>query len=780
MAVSAEIRRRAARLRREIVDHDHRYYILSSPVISDEQYDQLLSELKSIEAEHPDLVTSSSPTQRVGGSIARGFREVSHRTPMLSIESLFTRDEVVDFDTRLRRELQQDQIEYVCELKFDGLAINLTYEDGQLLSAALRGNGYAGEDVLKNVRHVSTIPARLSGDKMPRVAEIRGEIVMRRSTFESFRQEGLQVPTRTKWVNPRNAVSGQMRQLKPDANVLSELLFCAYGVGFLDLVDAPTTQHDLLKWLTVLGFSVAPERVTVTGVDGVLEFHADIEANRSAFDFDIDGVVAKINSRPDQERLGVSARDVKWAAAYKFRAETKPTLLRRIDLQIGRTGVVTPVARLEPVFVGQAMVSNATLHNESEILRKGIFANDVVLVRRAGDVIPEIVEVYEPGPRRDEDRFEMPSRCPLCNSPLLREEDQKAYRCTGVFVCPEQIKGAVLHFVSRNAMNIENVGEGLVESLVTEYGMKDVSDLYDIPRLVLSNLKTLERFSPLEDHATLGLPKSPLWSRLFPQSDHPLFSSHIDIAAAIEVFETKGLADVDVAVLLISLLPKSPLTGSTSRRRTRIGEADAYRLFQQINDSKRPSLSKFLYAMGVRLVGEEIAKKFAIRFVTWEALEAQDWPKLAKKKADLLKENSSRRRKGEVLLDDDVAGLGAEMLASIGYFFLSPERRGIVSRLRSLGVEIQPEEVARPSSSRTLFGKTFLFTGTLSGMTREQAADRVMFLGGAVVGSVSKRLDFLVVGDKPGGKLQRANELGVKILSEAEFCELTREGGGDA
>ena len=671
---------RVARLRQQIADYDYWYYVKDAPLVPDAEYDKLFRELQSLEGRHPELQSRESPTQRVGGRPLEMFKPVRHVVPMLSIrtETDISDQGAVAFDARVRRELGLDgdaPIEYACELKFDGLAINLRYEEGVLIQAATRGDGEVGEDVTQNVRHaIRQIPLTLEGSP-PDILEVRGEIYMRRYDFEKYNaaQRELGLPT---LVNPRNGAAGSIRQLDPALAARRPLKFFAYGLGEVQGWK-PQTHQELLDQLEAWGLPVNDMRRVVKGALGLVEFHRHIESMRDQLPFDIDGVVYKVNSIALQESLGFVSREPRWACAHKFPAEEQVTIVRGIDIQVGRTGKLTPVAKLEPVFVGGTTVSNATLHNEDETRRKDVRIGDRVIVRRAGDVIPEVVGVVqEAGERREEGRFDLykwlDGKCPVCGSHIVREEGEADWRCTGGLFCAAQRKQALLHFASRRAMNIDGLGDKLVEQLVDAHLVDTPADLYDQRKLNHETLSGLER----------------------------------------------------------------------------MGEKSAHNLLAAIDKSRKPTLARFIFALGIRNVGEATAKDLARHFGKLENLMHADMEKL-----------QQVRDVGPVVAQSIAAFFSEKHNVEVIEALLDPHRGGVVAL----------ESEAR--TARPLSGKTFVLTGTL-GMSRDIAKERLESLGAKVAGSVSKKTDYLVAGMDSGSKLERARELNIAVLDEREFLSL--------
>ena len=666
MPAPREVAERVRLLRREIERHNHLYYVLDAPEVSDAEWDAMFAELAALEAAHPDLVTPDSPTQRVGARPAEGFAEVTHRVPMLSLANAFADEDVAAFDRRCREILDAPAIDYSCELKFDGLAVSLAYEDGVFVRGATRGDGETGEDVTANLRTVKAIPLRLRSDAPPGLLEIRGEVLMLRRDFEAYNERARAAGEKV-LVNPRNGAAGGLRQLDPALTARRRLSFFAYGIGAHEGWSVPPTHAGLLDALAGLGFPVARERRVATGEAGLLAYYRDIGAKRESLPCDIDGVVYKVNSLAQQAALGFVARAPRWAVAHKFPAEEATTELLDIGIQVGRTGAITPVARLAPVFVGGTTVSNATLHNEDEIRRKEVWRRDTVVVRRAGDVIPEVARVAKPGPREEADRFVMPAACPECGSAIARLEGESVARCTGGLFCPAQRKAALLHFASRRAMDIEGVGDKLVDQLVDGGLVANPADLY---RLDLARLAALERMGG---------------------------KSAANVLAAIE-------------------------------------------------RSKDATLGRFVYALGIRHVGEVTAKDLARHFGALDALMAADAEALAQA--------------------PDVGPVVAE---SVARFFAQPHNREVIAQLRAAGVRWAEGEPARAATAGAFAGKIVVLTGTLSALSRDEARERIEAAGGRVTGSVSKKTDFVVAGSDAGSKLERARELGIEVLDEARF-----------
>ncbi|ENO90283.1 NAD-dependent DNA ligase LigA [Thauera linaloolentis] len=673
---SAAQQQRAQALREEIARHDHAYYVLDEPTIPDAEYDRLFHELQALEDGHPELCTPDSPTRRVGGKPLAQFPPIRHRVPMLSIrtETDTGASGAQTFDARIRRELGLEEgdaeVEYVAELKFDGLAISLRYEHGVLAQAATRGDGETGEDVSSNVRTMRAVPLRLRGDA-PAVLEVRGEVYMRRDDFEALNRRQADAGEKT-FVNPRNAAAGSIRQLDPSIAARRPLSFFAYGLGETEGWAVPATHAGVLDAIAAFGLPVCEHRARVHGADGLAAFHARIAELRDTLPFDIDGVVYKVNSLELQRQLGFVTREPRWAVAHKYPAQEAVTLLRDIEVQVGRTGALTPVARLEPVFVGGVTVTNATLHNQDEIDRKDVRIGDWVVVRRAGDVIPEVVAPVVERRQGELARFDLLARfpaCPVCGSHVVRGEDEVVARCTGGLFCPAQRKQALLHFAGRRAMDIEGLGDKLVEQLVDAAIVKTPVDIYRLGILALANLE-------------------------------------------------------------------------------RMGEKSAQNLLAAIDKSRSTTLARFIFALGIRNVGEATARDLARYFGTLDSVMDAD--------ADALQQ---------------VPDVGPIVARSIVAFFGEPHNREVIEQLRAAGVHWPEGEPLRPAAGG-LAGQTFVLTGTLPTLTRDEAKALIEARGGKVAGSVSKKTTWLVAGAEAGSKLVKAQALGVDILDEDGLRDL--------
>jgi DNA ligase (NAD+) len=663
-----------ARDLRLAIDHaSHAYYVLDAPVMPDAEFDRLFGRLQALEAEHPELRTPDSPTQRIGGAPRSDLPEVRHRVPMLSIrtETDAGPTGARAFDSRIRRELRlapdDPPVEYAVELKFDGLAVSLRFERGVLVRAATRGDGEVGEDVTPNVRTVRSVPLRLAGTDAP-VLEVRGEVFMRRDEFERLNERRREAGEKV-FVNPRNAAAGFLRQLDSRVTASRNLSFFCHGLGDVEGWDVPATHSGVLDALAVMGLPVSPDRAVARGADELVAFHAAVAARRDRLPFDIDGVVYKVNALQVQKALGYVSREPRWAVAHKYPPQEEVTQVLGIDVQVGRTGKITPVARLAPVFVGGVTVSNATLHNEEYIRTLDLMIGDTVTVRRAGDVIPQVVAVLPQRRPADARTFAMPAACPVCGSGVARDPEEKDLRCTGGLFCPAQRKQALLHFAGRRALDIEGLGDRLVEQLVDAGLVRTTADLF---RLDLATLQTMERMGP----------------------------------------------------------------------------RSAANVLQALERARHTTLDRFIFALGIRHVGESTARDLARHF---GALE----PLMAATEAELL----------------EVPDVGPVVASSVARFFAEPHNREVIAQLRSAGVEWSEGPPQRVPAGR-LAGKTLVLTGTLPNWSRDKAKGLIEAAGGKVAGSVSARTDYVVAGAEAGSKLDKARSLGLAVIDEAGLQRL--------
>lgn len=674
MAATAE--KRIEELREQIRYHNHRYHVLDDPEVPDAEYDRLIRELRSLEEAHPSLVTPDSPTQRVGDTPVSAFGTVEHRLPMLSLQNAFGEEELRDFHRRIVERLDLGEsaadLEYAAEPKLDGAAVSIVYESGRLAWAATRGDGTTGEDITHNVRTIESIPLTLRGQGYPDLLEVRGEVFMPKAGFEAYNRRAAESGEKT-FVNPRNAAAGSLRQLDPRLTAARPLDMYAYTVGIVEGGDLPDTHSETLLKLGEWGLKTCPDRDVVAGVEGCLAYYERIGDRRNALPYEIDGVVYKVNSLRLQRDLGFVSQAPRWAIAHKFPAQEEMTVVNGVEFQVGRTGALTPVARLEPVFVGGVTVSNATLHNIDELNRKDVRPGDTVIIRRAGDVIPEVVSVVKSRRRRGARRVRLPDRCPVCDSRVVREEDEAVARCTGGLFCSAQRIEALKHFVSRKAMDVDGLGAKLIEQLVALDRVKTPADLFS---LTADELLELER----------------------------------------------------------------------------MGEKSVENLLGAIDRARSTTLPRFLFALGIRDVGEATAHSLARHFGGFDALSTANAEEL-----------------------QTVPDVGPVVARRIVEFFAEPHNTAVIAELRARGVqwpETAPAEA--PPEAGPLSGMTVVLTGTLASMTRDEAKQKIIDIGGKVTGSVSKRTKYVVHGDKAGSKLSKAKELGVETLDEAAFLELLK------
>ena len=666
-------------LRNLIRHHEYCYYVLDAPEIPDSEYDKLIKQLQKIEQQYPNLITTDSPTQRVGGAPLAQFASIKHELPMLSLDNVFDESSFIAFNKRVKDRLhlnENEQVEYCCELKLDGLAVSILYENGKFSKAATRGDGTTGEDITANVRTIKTIPLVLTGENIPARLEVRGEVFM---THKGFAKLNADAEKRNEKVfaNPRNAAAGSLRQLDPKITARRPLSFYCYGVGIIEGSSLPDTHYDRLMQFKAWGLPVSDKVEKRQGAQAALDYFKQIGEQRMSLDFDIDGVVIKVNSIALQNELGFVARAPRWATAFKFPAQEEVTQLNKVDFQVGRTGAITPVARLEPVSVAGVIVSNATLHNSDEIARLGIREGDYVTVRRAGDVIPKIVAVLLDRRPTDTKEIVFPTHCPICGSLIVRDEGQAISRCAGGLICPAQRKEALKHFVSRRAMNVDGMGDKIIEQLVDKDYVKTPADLY---KLNLPTLCSLDK----------------------------------------------------------------------------IGEKSANNLLNALDASKNTTLSRFIFALGIPNVGEVTAENLVNQLGNLSAIENASLEQL-----------------------QTVNDIGVVIAESIIDFFQEPHNRNVIEQLTSEEINIHWQDIT-PQTQTTIVdspfsGKTIVLTGTLSVLTRDEAKNKLKQLGAKVTGSVSKNTDLVIAGEAAGSKLDKAQELGIKVIDEQEMLNLLAE-----
>ena len=654
-------------LRQDLRRYEYEYHVLDNPTIPDAEYDRLFHHLKALEAAHPELITADSPTQRVGAKPLSGFAQIRHEIPMLSLDNAFSDEEFYAFVKRIEDRLIRlpDPLTFCCEPKLDGLAVSILYVNGVLTQAATRGDGTTGEDITVNIRTIRNIPLQLLMDNPPARLEVRGEVFMPHAGFERLNQQALEKGEKT-FANPRNAAAGSLRQLDPKITSKRPLVLNAYGIGIAEGVDLPNTHYDRLQWLKSIGIPVNPEIRLCNGTDEVLDFYRDIQNKRSSLGYDIDGTVLKINDIALQEKLGFISKAPRWAIAYKFPAQEELTRLNDVEFQVGRTGAITPVAKLEPVFVAGVTVSNATLHNGDEIERLDIAIGDTVVIRRAGDVIPQIIGVLHDRRPADARPIVFPETCPVCDSAIVRIEGEAVARCTGGLFCAAQRKEALKHFVSRKAMDIDGVGGKLIEQLVDRELIHTPADLF---KLDLTTLTRLER----------------------------------------------------------------------------MGTKSAENALASLEKAKNTTLARFIFALGIREVGEATALNLANHFKTLEALQNADLEAL-----------------------QQVPDVGEVVANRILAFWHEPHNVAVVNDLIAQGVHWETVETKEVTENR-FKGKTVVLTGTLTQMGRNEAKALLQDMGAKVSGSVSAKTDFVIAGDAAGSKLTKAQELGVTVLTEEEF-----------
>ena len=661
---------RAAELRELLDRYNYRYHALDDPEVPDAEYDRLMSELRALELEHPDLLVADSPTQRVGAAPVAAFGAVKHRVAMLSLDNAFSEEEVRDFDRRIHERLgTPDPVRYSAEPKLDGLAISARYENGLFVQGATRGDGETGEDITQNLKTIKALPLKIRGGKAPRVLEVRGEVFMPLAGFKRFNQEAIARGEKA-FVNPRNAAAGSLRQLDPKMTAARPLDVFIYGVGVIEGGELPPYHSATLMQLRDLGFKICPQSRVVESIEGCLEYYREMGAARAQLPYQIDGVVYKVDDVNLQRRLGFISRAPRWAVAHKFPAEEALTVVRGIEFQVGRTGALTPVARLEPVFVGGVTVSNATLHNMDELTRKDVRVGDTVVIRRAGDVIPEVARVLPERRIAGARLIKLPKVCPVCGYPVVREAEQAVARCTGGRHCAAQRKEEIRHFASRRALDIQGLGDKIVEQLVDQDWIKTPADLFS---LQAARLATLER----------------------------------------------------------------------------MGEKSAQKLYSAIEASKHTTLPRFLYALGIRDVGEATALALARTFPDLAAL----------------------RRAGEEEIQR-VPDVGPVVAKQVAAYFADADNAAVVDRLLASGINWPAAVAAKGAGAQ--HDKTFVLTGTLESMTRDEATQAIVQRGGTVSGSVSKKTDYVVAGAEAGSKLKRAEQLGIRILDEAAFLQLLK------
>lgn len=760
----------------ELNRHIYNYHVLDAPTIPDAEYDRMFVELQQLEAAHPAAVTNDSPTFRVGAAPIPEFKQVTHALPMLSLNNGFSDEDIDNFDRRVRDGLDKHQVEYAAELKFDGLAISLRYENGVFVQAATRGDGYTGEDVTANIRTIKVIPLRLHGADLPEVLEVRGEVLMFKQDFDSLNQRQRDAGQK-EFANPRNAAAGSLRQLDARITAQRKLRFFAYGIGLLEGAELPASHSAVLDWFDRLGLPVSKERAVVTGCKGMLDYFSSIGAKRKQLPYEIDGVVYKVDKVADQARLGFVSRAPRFALAHKFPAEEALTTVQAIDVQVGRTGAITPVARLTPVSVGGVTVTNATLHNEDEVRRKDVRVGDTVVVRRAGDVIPEVLSVVlERRPQPLAPMYELPRTCPVCGSHVVREEGEAVARCSGGLTCAAQRKEAIRHFAGRRMMDIEGLGDRYIDSLVECGLIHGVSDLF---KLTLDDLLKMKRLADERDGTTPETVKNgkvaTKWADnlldAIKASKQPPLERLLFALGIRHVGESTGktLADWLGRFELVRRAPAALL-----RVLPDIGGTVAEAIAEFFAEEKNQKAIDALLAAGVTPQGEH-APKAQLREKLDEVtlLAALGIPKLTEPRARQLVQEGQTLESLAHLKVFGVFGLPANVAASLEEWMAVPANREMLGKLSALRQELlaQLPEAAQEATG-PLTGKTFVLTGTLPTMSRDAAGALIEQAGGKVSGSVSKKTSYVVAGAEAGSKLAKAEELGVTVLDEAGLLAL--------
>jgi DNA ligase (NAD+) len=764
VSAAPPVRQRAAELRQQLHEHNRRYYVLDQPSISDAEYDGLFRELQALEAEHPELLSVDSPTQRVGGVALDRFSPVHHRLPMQSLNNAFGEDEVRDFDRRVREGLGETDVDYVAEPKLDGLAVSLLYRDGVLVQGATRGDGETGEDISANLRTIGAIPLQLVGT-VPSLLEVRGEVYLPHAGFQRMNEEAAARGDKL-YVNPRNAAAGSLRQLDPKLTAARPLAFYAYAVGHHEGWQQPPTHRAVLAQLRRWGFPVSDLVETVRGAEGCLRYYAAMQARRASLPFDIDGVVYKLDDLDGREELGSVARAPRWALAHKFAAEEAETVLENVDFQVGRSGALTPTARLRTVFVGGANVSNATLHNMDEIARKDVRIGDTVIVRRAGDVIPEVKGAVIDKRPPDAQPVVMPKQCPICDSEVRKDPDGPIYRCIGRLVCKAQLQQALQHFVSRRAADIEGVGESLIAELVERERLKSPADLYTLAVADIAVLYKSAEVAPAKIVDAIAARRVLSLSRLI----YALGIPSVGETTAKDLARHLGsFARVRVAMPAVLMLVDG--VGEAAAEEIRWFFADAH------NATAVDALLAQVTIADEREVSAEIAEKCSVAWL----LAQQNLRGLGPVKAEKLAAGVDSAAALLARIDNELAlirALDARTAQGVREHFADPDARRQLLELdqqaRAFGL-LGATRAVSTTVDGPLSGKTLVLTGTLP-RPRDEIVVMIEAAGGKVSGSVSKKTDYLLAGDEAGSKLAKAEKLGVAILDYAGFQQLIGDG----
>ena len=768
-------RKRVNELLHEMAKHNRLYHGEDRQVIPDFEYDQLYLELAELEELHPELKRPDSPTQRIGDMPSSKFAKVKHNARMLSLEFAYDETRMRKFDEDNRLKLQLPEIEYSAEPKFDGLAVSLRYTDGLFAQGATRGDGSEGEDVTRNLQTIGTIPRELPSSLHVTDLEVRGEVVMFKEDLVQL-QKMQRESGQKESPNPRNAAAGSLRQLDPEITRQRKLHFFSYAL----LSNEETrwsTHFEGLKCLKQAKFEVPMECREVRGIDGLLSYYEEIRKAREYLPYQIDGVVFKVNSLEGQRLLGYRSRDPVFAIARKFPPEQKETTVLDIVVQVGRTGAITPVARLKPVSVGGVTIENATLHNEGELRRKDVRVGDTVIVQRAGDVIPEVVEVVKEKRSPNVPEFQMPTACEICGSAIIKSAGDAVARCSGGLYCPAQRKQALAHFASRKAMNIVGLGDELIAVLVDKLNIREPAGIYTIGQHAWKWIQQTRNDSTITSTLRSSGKPGPIYAAMIADAkQHGLTEESriadlsqwsLDLSAALQERNMNRLG-----TLALSACPKTLRIGRNGQSPPRLGEKDSVKLEREIHKSKSIALDRFIFALGIRHVGEEVARLFAKEFGSFAHFREQEWKVLLVEKKNMHKENEKRKRKGEPLTPDLLRGVGERILLSVDAFLGEKHNREAIDRLLAVGVTPSAVESVEVQGAGLFTGKTVLFTGSLETMAREEAKLKVRRQGGHVAERISGAIDYLVIGANPGSKLSEAEKRGVEILPEARFLKM--------
>lgn len=777
---SIEAQQRINELITLINKYSYEYHTLGEPSVPDSEYDRLYHELKKLEEEFPQFLQTNSPTQRVGDQVLQGFEKVTHEIPMLSLEDIFDEGELLQFINRISKELVHSDVEFSCEVKLDGLACSILYENGEFKRAATRGNGVVGENITQNVKTIKNVPLKLMGDNIPKLLEVRGEVVMPRAGFNEWNdrvRKELELAKITKkpvtdkiFANPRNAAAGSLRQLNPKETARRPLMFNCYAIGLAEGVDLPESQSARMEYVASLGIPINEESRVGKGGAFCKQFYEQILAKRDQLAYDIDGIVIKVNNISDQNSLGFITRCPRWAVAYKFPAQEKITKLLDVDFQVGRTGAITPVARLEPISVGGVVVSNATLHNADEIERLGVKIGDDLVIRRAGDVIPQVVSVVTEHREQKNDLRDIifPKYCPICGSRVERLEEETIARCSGGLFCSAQQKEALKHFVSKKAMNIDGMGKRIIESLYDVGAIKKISDIYSLTDdLLFATLKTVPKVDDeLKEEETISsedLKRVEKQIKII-RRDEPnrlyefllAFNIKNSKDSLIQAHEIQALADHCQTFTNVLNIKRETLESISGIEKSSISPIlNFFKASKQVNNllaaikaSKETKLANFIYALGIREVGEATARSLVAHFGTFDRIRNATMEEL-----------------------QQVSDIGEVVAKHIYQFFAEAHNIQVVNELISSGITWKEQERSTDPESLPLSGKTYVLTGTFSTMSRDEAKEKLQNLGAKVSGSVSSKTAAVIYGEAPGSKLQKAQALNVQAIPEQDFWQ---------